>query len=234
MRPHSPPSSVHSAARSSTASTAPRSRRRRTIAADVLVGRPDGVAFLLTPSTIPGRRSRELLAAHLAPLTPAVVRCSTDRGSDTRAVARQPDRRDRLDVLDPGNGANAASSPSTESGMPPRSPGCRRPLPTCPLWRATQTPSKRVLTAFERAGGDLSDSRNRLRAELARLRLELPRGNVRLDRTARRSPTCRCAPTREGRQFQRGTRSASRGRSSSRSEASSRTPRPLGPAASRA
>ena len=39
-----------------------------------------------------------------------------------------------------------------------------------------------LLTAFERADGDLSDGRRRLREELARLRVELPRGDVRLDR----------------------------------------------------
>jgi hypothetical protein len=39
-----------------------------------------------------------------------------------------------------------------------------------------------VLTAFERSEGDLSDGRRRLQEELARLRLELPRGDVRLDR----------------------------------------------------
>jgi hypothetical protein len=38
-----------------------------------------------------------------------------------------------------------------------------------------------LLTALERADGDLSEGRRRLRAELAQLTLVLPRGEVRLD-----------------------------------------------------
>ena len=151
------------------------------IAADVLVGRPDGVALLLTPYEDPRETTRELLARtsrpsrqllFAAPLIedPTLVKSLGSRidgiVSTSWIPATAPTQR-----LKSYRKRYAASFP----GLPPS-------FANLSFVAGYADSVQAVLTAFERAGGDLSNSRNRLRAELARLRLELPRGNVRLDR----------------------------------------------------
>ena len=176
------------------------------VATDVLVGRPDGVALLLTPYDDPRETIRELLARtsrpsrqllFAAPLIedPTLVKSLGSRidgiVSTSWIPATAPTQR-----LKSYRKRYAASFP----GLPPS-------FANLSFVAGYADSVQGVLTAFERAGGDLSNSRNRLRAELA----EVAAGAAARERAPRPEPPgdhgrAVAAPTREGREVQRGTR----------------------------
>ena len=149
-------------------------------AAESLVGRPDGVALLLTPLDDPGEPTRELVTRVSHP--------------SRRLLLAAPLIEDPTLVKSLGSRIDGVVSTSWVPATAPTRrlsayrkryaswfPGIPAPFADLSFVAGYNDSVQAVLNAFERAGGDLSNGRSRLRAELARLRLELPRGSVRLD-----------------------------------------------------